>query len=90
MSNIYLLAKFIKKQKRGGFMMSLALGRKIKGYRRLKRFTQSQLASRVDISVSQLSVIERGVRSPRPELLDKIVDVLGIQREELLIAEDNN
>ena len=59
-------------------MMSFNLGKKIKAMRRLKRFTQQELADTLGISVSQLSCIERGSKIPRQEMLVTIVTVLNI------------
>jgi len=63
--------------------LSLKLGRRIKGLRRLKGFTQQKLAHELDISVSLLSNIERGIKKPQPELLEKFVEVLEVSAEEL-------
>lgn len=59
-----------------------ALGKRIRALRRLKRVTQQQLAQMIDLSASQLSNIERGVKEPKPELLEKMAAALNIPREE--------
>lgn len=59
-----------------------ALGRRIRALRRLKRVTQQQLARQINLSASQLSNIERGVKEPKPELLEKMAAALNIPREE--------
>lgn len=70
--------------------MSLELGRRIRGLRRLKRLTQKELADHVNISVSLLSNIERGFRKPQPVLLENIAVALGVLGEELFIFSSNN
>ena len=62
--------------------MSLALGNRIRALRRLKRMTQLQLAEQLGISVSQVSVIERGLKRPSAEQLEKIAAALNVSREE--------
>ncbi len=65
--------------------MSVELGRRIKGLRRLKGFTQQELAEQVNISVSLLSNIERGLRKPKPFLLEEVALTLNISAEELFL-----
>ncbi|NMB40848.1 MAG: helix-turn-helix transcriptional regulator [Firmicutes bacterium] len=64
------------------------LGSRIRALRRLKRVTQQQLADKLDLSASQLSNIERGVKEARPELLEKIAAILDIPREELFLISE--
>jgi transcriptional regulator with XRE-family HTH domain len=63
-------------------MAKNALGSRIRALRRLKRMTQQQLAEQLNLSASQLSNIERGVKEPKPELLEKMAATLDIPREE--------
>jgi DNA-binding XRE family transcriptional regulator len=63
-------------------MDNKALGKRIRALRRLKRVTQQQLAQMINLSASQLSNIERGVKEPKPELLEKMAAALDIPREE--------
>lgn len=65
--------------------MSVELGRRIKGLRRLKGFTQQELAEQVNISVSLLSNIERGLRKPKPLLLEQVAHTLNVPAEELFL-----
>lgn len=65
--------------------MSIKLGRRIRGLRRLKGFTQQELAEKIDISVSMLSHIERGLKKPRPYLLEKVASTLRVPPEELFL-----
>ncbi len=73
-------------------MQNNAIGRRIRGLRRLKRMTQQQLAVFLSLSASQLSNIERGLKKPQPELLEKIAAALNVAREELIVLPtgDNN
>lgn len=66
-------------------METIALGKRIKALRRLKRMTQQQLADRLDLSPSLLSNIERGVKEPKPELLERMAAMLNVPREELFL-----
>lgn len=68
------------------------IGRRIRGLRRLKRMTQQQLAASLGLSASQLSSIERGIKKPRPELLEKIAATLDLDGDELNVnyAENSN
>ena len=66
-------------------MDTIVLGKRIKALRRLKRMTQQQLADRLDLSPSLLSNIERGVKEPKPELLEKMAATLNVPREELFL-----
>lgn len=69
--------------------MSVALGKKIKAVRRLKRLTQQDLADRIGISVSQLSCIERGSKYPRQEVIVEIADVLDMSPYEFFIMPEH-
>lgn len=58
----------------------LLIGRKIAYYRRLKGYTQGQLAKRIGISANYLSQIECGKREQYPlYTLMMIADALGIE-----------
>jgi transcriptional regulator with XRE-family HTH domain len=67
------------------------LGKRIRQLRlaRAQKLTQEDLAERADISVSFLSMIERGERAPHIETLAKLAHALEITVGELfLFAED--
>ena len=62
------------------------VGRKIKSLRTQRRggkLTQGVISERAHISVSFLSMIERGERSPSIETLGEIADGLGVSMSEL-------
>lgn len=58
-------------------------GRRIRAFRKLKGFTQEQLASKLGVSVSVLGEIERGNRIPSEDLINQISLVLNIAKEDL-------
>jgi len=78
------MSKFTGKEKEA-VDMSAALGRRIKALRRLKLVTQQELAQQVKISVTMLSNIERGAKTPSPQLLEEIAQHLNISGDELFI-----
>ncbi|RZT13082.1 MULTISPECIES: helix-turn-helix domain-containing protein [Fictibacillus] len=59
------------------------LGRRIRAFRKLKGYTQEQLAKDIGISVSVLGEVERGSRKPKVDLLHKIANQFCINVEEL-------
>ncbi|WP_018924756.1 helix-turn-helix domain-containing protein [Salsuginibacillus kocurii] len=56
---------------------------RIRAFRKLKGYTQIELAKELGVAVSILGDIERGTRYPDEWLLEKIAGVLGITKEEL-------
>ena len=60
------------------------IGRNIRKYREKKGWTQEDLAEKVDIHVSYVGQIERGLRYPSLKVLFKIADVLSIKVYKLL------
>jgi len=60
------------------------VNRRIKAFRKLKGFTQLQLAKMIGVSVSILGAVERGRRGPDLILLEKISVVLKVSVDELL------
>ncbi|MCS7463173.1 helix-turn-helix transcriptional regulator [Paenibacillus doosanensis] len=63
-----------------------AIAQRIRAFRKLKGFTQNQLADQLDVSIAILGAIERGTRRPDPKMIRKISEVLGIDPDELLPA----
>lgn len=55
-------------------------GRRIRAFRKLKGFTQEQLATQLGVSVSVLGEIERGNRIPSDDLIEKVSVVLNIAK----------
>ena len=65
-------------------MDQIASGKRIKAAREKADMTQEDLAAAVDYSVDHMSVVERGVKSPKLEKLVAIANILGIGTDELL------
>ncbi|PKM81931.1 MAG: XRE family transcriptional regulator [Firmicutes bacterium HGW-Firmicutes-13] len=65
--------------------MSLVFGKRLRGLRRLKRHTQQSMSEKLGISVSMLSNIERGKKSPNYELIKKMAVILHVPMEELFV-----
>lgn len=62
-----------------------AVGERIRAAREAKKMTQQELAELVDLSPTHVSVIERGVKSPRLETFVLIANALDISADALLI-----
>src|SRR2546421_9955663 len=67
------------------------VGRRIRQFRmsRSARMTQEDLSERARISVSFLSMIERGERSPHLETLAAIADALEVKVADLLADDED-
>ncbi|MNC53671.1 anaerobic benzoate catabolism transcriptional regulator [compost metagenome] len=59
------------------------MGRRVRAFRKLKGYTQQELADSVGISLAVLGAVERGNRRLEDKILNKIADVLGVSAEEL-------
>lgn len=66
-------------------MDAKAVGQRIKSAREKKNMTQEDLAARIDISPTHVSVIERGTKIPRVDTFVSIANVLGVSADELLV-----
>lgn len=51
----------------------------IKQLREKQKITQKDVAVKADISESYYSLIENGERTPKPEVIKKIANVLGFE-----------
>lgn len=60
------------------------LGRKIRKYRKQKKYTLEQLAERLDVSTTFIGQIERASGKPSLETLVRIANVLEVSTDELL------
>lgn len=58
-------------------------GRRIKGFRKLKGYTQVEFAKRLHTSASLLSSIEQGKREPSDSMLEKLCEELNVSCREL-------
>jgi transcriptional regulator with XRE-family HTH domain len=67
-------------------MEKSSIAQRIRAFRKLKGYTQTELAERLNVSIAVLGSIERGTRKPEPKIIRKISEVLGIDPEELSSA----
>ena len=66
-------------------MEMIAIGSKIKEARERAHLTQEELAEIIDISPTHMSVIERGVKTPKLDTFVKIVKALNLSADALLL-----
>ena len=66
-------------------MDMIAIGGRIKEARERAHLTQEELAEKVDISPTHMSVIERGVKTPKLDTFVKIVKALNLSADALLL-----
>jgi transcriptional regulator with XRE-family HTH domain len=59
------------------------LAQRIRAFRKLKGYTQDELARRLGVSIAVLGSVERGTRKADTKLLNKIAETLGINPDEL-------
>ncbi|RIX49214.1 XRE family transcriptional regulator [Paenibacillus nanensis] len=64
------------------------LAQRVRAFRKLKGYTQLELAKELGVSVAVLGSLERGTRKNDPKLLNHIAKTLGISYEELMTKED--
>ena len=65
-------------------MDQVAIGARIKAARERAHLTQEQLAEIIDISPTHMSVIERGVKTPKLDTFVRIANALGVSTDALL------
>ena len=65
-------------------MDQVAIGARIKAARERVHLTQEKLAEIVDISPTHMSVIERGVKTPKLDTFVRIANALGVSADSLL------
>lgn len=63
--------------------MSDVFGRRLRAYRKLKHWTQGELADRVGVSVAIIGSLERGTRAPTTDLVSKLTLLLQVTEAEL-------
>ena len=64
-------------------------GRRIRAFRKLKGFTQEQLARRLGISISALGEVERGNKMPSIEMLKRLSVILNVTIAEMMPKDEN-
>ncbi|MFK3961842.1 helix-turn-helix domain-containing protein [Guptibacillus hwajinpoensis] len=62
-------------------------GRRIRAFRKLKGYTQEQLAKELGVSVSVLGEIERGNRRPTNDFMQLVAKQLRVPLKELFPLE---
>ena len=62
----------------------IALGKRIKKYRKLAGLTQEKLADKVRVSTTHIGLVETGKRRVSLKTLQKIASALGLKVKELL------
>ncbi|CAM3691825.1 helix-turn-helix domain-containing protein [Marinicrinis lubricantis] len=65
-------------------MEDIQLARRIRAYRKLKGYTQTELAEKIGVSTSVLGAVERGNRRAEMAMVEKLCEVLCIDKSELL------
>lgn len=63
------------------------IGRRIKAFRKLKGYTQVELAKKLNLSLSLLGAIERGTREASEEVMTDIADFLQIDKKEITLED---
>lgn len=61
----------------------MQLAQRIRAFRKLKGFTQQELAEKSGVSLALLGAVERGNRRADEQMLTKITQCLGISLAEL-------
>ncbi|MGG4142086.1 helix-turn-helix transcriptional regulator [Paenibacillus algorifonticola] len=65
------------------------LAQRVRAFRKLKGYTQQELAKVLGVSVAVLGSLERGTRKADAKLLIHISNTLGVSYEELTDSESN-
>lgn len=65
-------------------MEKSSIAQRIRAFRKLKGYTQSELADLLGVSIAILGAIERGTRKPDTKMIQNISQVLNIEPEELV------
>ena len=78
--SIIISERFIRSERRD----LCAIGARIKAAREKAGMTQEDLAAALEMSPTHISVIERGVKSPKLETLVNIANVLNVSSDMLL------
>lgn len=60
-----------------------ALAHRIRAFRKLKGYTQNELAELMGVSIAILGSIERGTRKVDTRMLQKIAEALKVDADEL-------
>lgn len=69
--------------------MSEAFGRRLRAYRKLKHWTQVELADRLNVSVAIVGSMERGARQPTAQMVEQLCQALQVTQDELGLTNDD-
>lgn len=69
------------------FDIKIIFGKNVCKYREVRGLTQEQLCEKVGMSPSAISNIERGLRFPTTENVNKIIEVLDVEPEFMFMNE---
>lgn len=64
-------------------MEDMHLARRIRAFRKLKGYTQQELADKSGVSLAVLGAMERGNRHAEDQILNKIANILDVSLSEL-------
>lgn len=64
------------------------ISRRIRAFRKLKGYTQQELADVLGVSVAVIGSVERGTRTPKQRLLEDIAHALQIDVNEFLTPDE--
>lgn len=65
-------------------MDTARIGRRIKAFRKLKGYTQMDLAKTLNVSIAELRGVERGTQEAPNVFLNQIAANLAVSKEELI------
>ncbi|MNY66119.1 HTH-type transcriptional regulator SinR [compost metagenome] len=65
-------------------MEKSSIAQRIRAFRKLKGYTQNELADLLGVSIAILGAIERGTRKPDSKMIQNISQVLNIEPDELV------
>lgn len=63
------------------------LAQRIRAFRKLKGYTQSELADRLGVSIAIVGTIERGTRQADSRIIKRIAEVLGVGEDEMMLPD---
>ena len=67
-------------------MEQFQLAQRIRAFRKLKGYTQDELAKQLGVSIAVLGAIERGTRKADSKILSRISETLGVSVEEIVAS----
>lgn len=62
------------------------MAQRIRAFRKLKGYTQDELAKQLGVSIAVLGAIERGTRKADSKILSRISETLGVSVEEIVAS----